>query len=132
MSQTIEQRLEDVERELATLKVVVKTLKPGPSWITSMSGTFKDDPEFDEILLLGKQLQDSDGPPVEYSGPRKVDHSGHLYLLTFFALSTPTWMPPDKPRPGSDSQGTDEGAPHRRTRSRPSGPILALAHAHNS
>jgi hypothetical protein len=24
----------------------------------------------------------------KYSGPKKVDHSGHLYLLTFFALST--------------------------------------------
>ena len=31
---------------------------------------------------------------VRYSGPQKVDHSGHLYLLTFFALSTPLGCPP--------------------------------------
>ena len=65
MSMTIEQRLDNLERELATLKVVVKTLQPGPNWITSMSGTFKDDPEFDEILRLGKQLRDAEDPPEE-------------------------------------------------------------------
>ena len=65
MSMTIEQRLENVERELATLKGVVKTLKPGPNWISSMCGTFKDDPEFDEILRLGKQLRDAEEPPQE-------------------------------------------------------------------
>ena len=65
MSMTIEQRLENVERELATLRGVVKTLKPDPNWITSMSGTFRDDPEFDEILLLGKQLRDAEKLPEE-------------------------------------------------------------------
>jgi hypothetical protein len=65
MSMTIEQRLETVERELATLKGGVKTLKPGPNWISSMCGTFKDDPEFDEILRLGKQLRDAEEPPEE-------------------------------------------------------------------
>ena len=33
---------------------VVKSLKPDPNWISSISGTFKDDPEFDEVLDLGR------------------------------------------------------------------------------
>jgi len=64
MSNTIEKRLEGVERELAALKGVVKSLKPDPNWISAISGTFKDDPEFDEVLRLGKELRDAE-PPVE-------------------------------------------------------------------
>jgi hypothetical protein len=64
MSKTIEKRLEDVERELAALRGVVKSLKPDANWISAISGTFKDDPEFDEVLRLGKELRDAE-PPVE-------------------------------------------------------------------
>jgi hypothetical protein len=38
----------------------------------------------------------------------------------------------DRPRPGSDSPGTDGGDPHRRIRSRPSSPTPAQKLAHNS
>jgi len=62
MSKTIEKRLEDVERGLATLKGEVKSLKPDPNWISSISGTFKDGPEFDEVLRLGKELRDAEQP----------------------------------------------------------------------
>jgi hypothetical protein len=62
MSKTIEQRLETVERDLATLRGEVKTLKPDPNWISAISGTFKGDPEFDEVLRLGKELRAADQP----------------------------------------------------------------------
>jgi hypothetical protein len=62
MSMTIEQRLENVERELAALKGEIKALKPEPNWISAISGTFKDDPEFDEVLRLGKEIRDADRP----------------------------------------------------------------------
>jgi hypothetical protein len=62
MSRTIEQRLEHVERELAALKGQVKTQKADPNWISTICGTFKDDPEFDEILRLGKELRDAEEP----------------------------------------------------------------------
>jgi hypothetical protein len=62
MSKTIEKRLENVERELAALKGEIKSLKPDPNWISSISGTFKDDPEFDEVLRLGKELRDAEQP----------------------------------------------------------------------
>jgi hypothetical protein len=60
MSKTIEQRLENVERELAELKGEIKTLIPRPNWISAITGTFKDDPEFDEVLQLGKMLREAD------------------------------------------------------------------------
>ena len=59
---TIEQRLETVERDLAALKGEVKTLKPDANWINAICGTFKGDPEFDEVLRLGKELRDEDQP----------------------------------------------------------------------
>ncbi len=62
MSKTIEQRLETVERDLAALKGEVRTLKPDPNWISAICGTFKDDPEFDEVLRLGKELRDAEQP----------------------------------------------------------------------
>jgi hypothetical protein len=58
----IEKRLETVERELASLKIEVENLRPGSNWVSSISGTFKDDPEFDEILRLGKELRDAEQP----------------------------------------------------------------------
>jgi hypothetical protein len=62
LSKTIEKRLDNVERELAALKGMLESLKPGPNWISSMSGTFKDDPEFDEVLRLGKEFRDAEQP----------------------------------------------------------------------
>ncbi len=62
MSKTIEQRLENVERELAEIKGEIKTLIPRPNWISAMSGTFTDDPEFDEVLRLGKEFRQADRP----------------------------------------------------------------------
>ncbi len=39
-----------------------------------------------ELIRTGKRFE-------HYSGPKTVDHSGHLYLLTFFAPSTPLGFP---------------------------------------
>jgi hypothetical protein len=62
MSQTVEERLENLEKELAELKGEVKSLIPRPNWISAICGTFKDDPEFDEILRLGKEFRDANQP----------------------------------------------------------------------
>jgi hypothetical protein len=62
MSKTLEQRLETVEKELAELKGEIKTLIPRPNWISAICGTFKDDPEFDEVLRLGKEIREADRP----------------------------------------------------------------------
>lgn len=35
-------------------------MRPSGNWIDAISGTFKDDPEFDEILRLGKEIRNAD------------------------------------------------------------------------
>ncbi len=62
MPTTIEQRLADVELQLAELKAEIKTLVPRPNWISAICGSFKDDPDFDEVLRLGKELREADRP----------------------------------------------------------------------
>jgi len=57
--QTIEQRLADVERELAELKLRVPLQAEGKSWIERIAGTFKDDPDFDDIVRLGREFRQS-------------------------------------------------------------------------
>ena len=60
MQETIESRLARVERELAILKAQSTTGSPG--WIAKVTGSFRDDPEFAEILKLGKELRDAEEP----------------------------------------------------------------------
>lgn len=57
--QTIEQRLTEVERELADLKRRLPPKTDGKSWIERIAGTFKDDPDFDEIVRLGREFRQS-------------------------------------------------------------------------
>jgi hypothetical protein len=59
---TLESRLEQVEQDVAHLKSQVQTLQPPGNWLEAMTGAFKDDPEFDEILRLGKAQRDADRP----------------------------------------------------------------------
>lgn len=58
MSDAIEFRLARVERELAILKA--KTSRVKSNWIAEITGTFKDDPDFDEIVRLGKDMRDAE------------------------------------------------------------------------
>jgi predicted nucleic acid-binding Zn-ribbon protein len=64
-SSTLEERLEQVEHEVAQLKSQVQNLRPQGNWLAAMTGLFKDDREFDEVLRLGKELRDADRPSPE-------------------------------------------------------------------
>lgn len=55
---TIEQRLTAVESQLAELKQKLATPK-SDYWIERIAGTFKDVPEFDEIVRLGREFRKS-------------------------------------------------------------------------
>ena len=56
-SSKIEERLAQVERELTELKSHVQILEaPKKNWIDDISGSFKKDPEFEEIVRLGKDV----------------------------------------------------------------------------
>ncbi len=62
MSQTleIEARLSRVERELTQLKSEVHRLGVANNWIDQVRGSFKDDPEYDEVLRLGRELRQAE------------------------------------------------------------------------
>jgi hypothetical protein len=60
MSETIEARLANVERELAILKAKVPRDKS--NWLAEITGSFKDDPDFEEIVRLGKAMRDAELP----------------------------------------------------------------------
>lgn len=60
MPETIESRLSRLERELAILKA--RSTADSPDWIAKVTGSFLDDPEFVEILKLGKEMRDAEEP----------------------------------------------------------------------
>lgn len=62
---TLEERLEHVEQEVAQLRSQVRTLQPRTNWLQAMTGMFNDDPEFDEIIRLGRELRKADQPQPE-------------------------------------------------------------------
>ena len=62
---TIEQRLAQVEKELAELKQQVQGRNAKTNCVDSITGSFQDDPEFDEMLRLGKEIRDADKPAGE-------------------------------------------------------------------
>ncbi|MBN1459429.1 MAG: hypothetical protein JXA57_07820 [Armatimonadetes bacterium] len=57
--QTTEERLTKVEQELAELKRQLAHQKDGKSWIERIAGTFENDPDFDDIVRLGREFRDS-------------------------------------------------------------------------
>lgn len=63
MSDTIEARLARVERELAILRS--KSPRDKSNWLVEITGTFKDDPYFEEIVRLGKEMRDAEQPECE-------------------------------------------------------------------
>ena len=62
MAETIEVRLAKVERELAILKAKTGENGTKANWIEKITGSFKDDPDFDEIVRLGKEMRDAELP----------------------------------------------------------------------
>ncbi len=102
MTKSIEERLASVEKEVAVLKGEVKTLKPGCNWITSITGTFKDDPEFDEVLRLAEKS-------VTRNTPERVVRRSFWTRTTSASLHAPgstTLLGNVKPDCPSDPSGS--------------------------
>ena len=64
-----------LEQRLATLEIVVSTMQnqlatlnpPTSNWLQQISGTFKDDPGFDDILAYGQAIRYADHPDTKPS-----------------------------------------------------------------
>lgn len=65
---TLERRLSELEREVAEIKRQVAAHPPAADWLRQMTGAFKDDPEFDEILRLGSEIRKSERPNEKPTG----------------------------------------------------------------
>ncbi len=63
---TIEDRLAAVEREIAELKRRLPAEQLQDDWVDAMSGVFADDPEFDEVVRLGREMREADR--MQYGG----------------------------------------------------------------
>jgi hypothetical protein len=57
---TVEERLTALEKEMLELKQAQTPPGPKHNWLERIAGTFKDDPEFAEILRLGREIRKSD------------------------------------------------------------------------
>ncbi len=60
VSDTVESRLAKLEREFALLKKSVP--RDRSNWISEISGFFRGDPDFAEIVRLGKEMRDAEQP----------------------------------------------------------------------
>lgn len=63
MTDTFEARLAKLERELAILKA--KEGSSESNWISEITGSFRDDASFEEIVRLGKEMRDAEPPEAE-------------------------------------------------------------------
>ena len=57
---SLDDRLKKVEAELAQVKAA--TAVHDDDWIAKITGSFKDDPVFDEIVRLGAELRNNEPP----------------------------------------------------------------------
>ena len=51
------QRLAAVETAVSELQRRLATLPPAPDWVEQISGAFKDDPAFAEVVALGRAFR---------------------------------------------------------------------------
>ena len=56
---TIEERLTAVEQDLAELKRKPPPARDGKCWLERIAGTFRGDPDFAEIVRLGREFRKS-------------------------------------------------------------------------
>lgn len=62
---TVEERLGVLEREIAELKRQMASPRTSENWFTLVAGSFKDEPEFEEVLRLGREIRRSDRPDAQ-------------------------------------------------------------------
>ena len=61
----IEQRLTTVEHVVSELQRRLATLPHAADWLEQITGSFKDEPVFEEILEFGRTIRSADRPSEE-------------------------------------------------------------------
>ena len=62
---TIEDRLNSLESEVAVLR---QRIARESDWVTRVSGSLRDYPEFDDVLRLGREARELDNSPEATDG----------------------------------------------------------------
>ncbi len=65
----LEARLLAVEAALQEIQRRLATLPPPPHWLDVISGAFKDDPAFAEVIALGRAFREAQPYPDEPGAP---------------------------------------------------------------
>jgi hypothetical protein len=61
----LDKRLTEVEAAVRALQERLDSPTPSPNWLERVIGSFKDEPEFDEVLEYGRVLRQADRPPED-------------------------------------------------------------------
>lgn len=59
----IEERLTAMENAVSELQRHSLMRPPATNWLEQISGSFKDDPAFEQVLEYGRQMRQADRPP---------------------------------------------------------------------
>ncbi|HXH11466.1 MAG TPA: hypothetical protein VNP04_17090 [Alphaproteobacteria bacterium] len=62
---SIEQRLTAVEQAVKELQERLAHLPVATNWVARSTGSFKDEPAFEEVLALGRAIRAAERPPEE-------------------------------------------------------------------
>jgi hypothetical protein len=65
---SIEQRLAAVELAVADIQRRLLVQAPAANWLERVTGSFKDEPAFDEVLEYGRAFRAADRPPEDDAG----------------------------------------------------------------
>jgi len=66
----LEQRLFDLEAEMSSLKRKMAQLENAEPWWQQITGTFEDDPIYDEAMKRGRQYRESLRPKSSTRGKK--------------------------------------------------------------
>lgn len=66
----LEQRLADLEAEMSKLKSKVDKLDSADPWWERITGTFEDDPIYDEAMKRGREYRESLRPKASTRGKK--------------------------------------------------------------
>ncbi len=62
---TVEQRLAVLEEQVAELRQRFDSSQRSNTWLDRVAGSFRDQPEFDEVLRLGREIRQADRPAAD-------------------------------------------------------------------
>jgi hypothetical protein len=58
----LEKRLEAVESAVAEIKRQLAATPPAPNWLEHITGSFKDEPAFEDVVRFGREFREADRP----------------------------------------------------------------------